>query len=1107
MAIALRGISSLGQSADATLILPRPSSVVAGDVLYAFVTSANPEHAACIGWTDIGGFSGTNANTIVVLRKVAGLSEPLSYTFTNSTQILVTGSIVALSGVDNITPEDATPTFGDNLDTTLIAPSITTVSVNAWWFAVFQSDFAITSMTLPSGFTNDVPTFGNVSALQRVDHKVVVTPGPTGTAISIGSPTSGWITASVAVRPDPTVTAPYSIALETPLGALDLETNIDRFQLEDASGVLLEEQDFDVALDRITLEDQLGVLILESSSPMFRAFLTEDARGYIYLEDGSGVLLGDPGLFYAIGEDVKTSIALVGAVGPVLIQSGPADFTPSWDAGATRVAGNLLVCSIILSPNSAVPTTPTGWTLAAQVVANTTAAYSIFYRVATGGDAAPTFISLSGTGTAVLMEFSGVASVPLDQTATAGGTTSPQVATDSTTDIGAFELIIACAGNMSHSLVTTNTSHSINNGTSINSVNNNGLTSDSYNFAWGVTTGNAAADSDSFSSTGSLGSIGIAIASFKVGPPPTRSDRIVLEDGTGVILSEEFDTQPIFRSYDLETTTDRFLLEDSSGVLISEEPTVSIGTLFTQAVTGVLSFTGSFVTHTIFGKVLPGVLSFTGTFGPNAITRGMSAGLTLVGAQVKATNKSLAVAIASFVGAFNKKTSTSRTAGISFVGAIASTKLYSWVMAGVLSFTGAFNRNTSKTFAAALSFTGPTNLLKSIARSMTAGVSFTGAFLKKTSKNISGVLSFTGVFILITAFRRALAGVLSFTGSIASSKVFLWAMAGVLTFTGAFVKKTSKGISGGITFTGASVRSVTKFITAALSFTGAFSKRTLRSLTGILSFTGTFQASKFATWVMTGALSLTGAISRKTSKTITGGITFAGSLPGRVIAKLVAGTLSLAGASKYATGKGMVAGLSFTGSVIKKTQKLLVAAVLSFTGAFVGFMGHIQNFLALSGALSFAGAITRQTNKRMAAGLSLVGTITKLVATSFAGTLTFVGRSANQMRKALAAVLSFTGTLAVRVAFMKALVAVLSFTGASSRRLIFNRVFTAALGFAGSVSTQTQRVMALAATMRGSGNLTSIRWYIGTFKEVSKGLFRAAYRGIRNIITQNRNLR
>ena len=51
----------------------------------------------------------------------------------------------------------------------------------------------------------------------------------------------------------------------------------------------------------------------------------------------------------------------------------------------------------------------------------------------------------------------------------------------------------------------------------------------------------------------------------------------------------------------------------------------------------------------------------------------------------------------------------------------------------------------------------------------------------------------------------------------------------------------------------------------------------------------------------------------------------------------------------------------------------------------------------------------------------------------------------------------------------------------------------------------TANLKTISATMTPAGTLKGLHWYIGTFKEKSKGFFRATYRGFRSIITQNRN--
>ena len=70
----------------------------------------------------------------------------------------------------------------------------------------------------------------------------------------------------------------------------------------------------------------------------------------------------------------------------------------------------------------------------------------IFYKIAAGGDAAPTVAAItSAVISAQLAEFSGNATTtPVDQTGLGGGATSPETATLGAADTAAGELILMC---------------------------------------------------------------------------------------------------------------------------------------------------------------------------------------------------------------------------------------------------------------------------------------------------------------------------------------------------------------------------------------------------------------------------------------------------------------------------------------------------------------------------------------------------------------------------------------------------------------------------------------------------------------------------------------
>jgi hypothetical protein len=215
MAISFRGATSVstgnGSNGGNNIILTKPTGVVAGDVMYAFFNSHGltaQVHVTCTGWTEVVvDVDGPDTGSIMVMRRVADGTEGSTFTFNDGGHLsLRAGGIAAYIGVDNVTPEDATPT--KRLDITFTSPwtspSITTVTPNAWWVVVFMNSPGGTpsTLTLPSGFTADIGlwSFGAGWDCQRVDHKSIASPGATGTSSSTPNAVGDYFAISLALR-------------------------------------------------------------------------------------------------------------------------------------------------------------------------------------------------------------------------------------------------------------------------------------------------------------------------------------------------------------------------------------------------------------------------------------------------------------------------------------------------------------------------------------------------------------------------------------------------------------------------------------------------------------------------------------------------------------------------------------------------------------------------------------------------------------------------------------------------------------------------------------------------------------------------------------------
>lgn len=213
--------------------------------------------------------------------------------------------------------------------------------------------------------------------------------------------------------------------------------------------------------------------------------------------------------------------SLVGTAGAISTSTSGGAVTPAFGAGETRAANNLLVCWVAGGGHSTAPTTPAGWSVAEVDGVGTPifGSATVFYKIATGADAAPTIAALaSEVWVARVAEFQGNAhATPLDQVGLASGAT-PRTATAAADDSTAGELVIAAAMISIAAAGAVTSSMTMNNGATATTATNDATSITTHaNFGWGVTTGNTAADTAAVSSTGgTLNGIIVAVATFKL---------------------------------------------------------------------------------------------------------------------------------------------------------------------------------------------------------------------------------------------------------------------------------------------------------------------------------------------------------------------------------------------------------------------------------------------------------------------------------------------------------------------------------------------------------------------------------------------------------------
>lgn len=122
-------------------------------------------------------------------------------------------------------------------------------------------------------------------------------------------------------------------------------------------------------------------------------------------------------------------------------------------------------------------------------------------------------------------------------------------------------------------------------------------------------------------------------------------------------------------------------------------------------------------------------------------------------------------------------------------------------------------------------------------------------------------------------------------------------------------------------------------------------------------------------------------------------------------------------------------------------------------------------FQDTEGVLSFAGALSKQTNKQVAGGLTFAGALNKFTSVSVAGVLSFAGGLVKQTRKAIAGVLSFAGGVTAIVIFLKSVAGALSFGGGLSRQT--NKVLAGTLTSSGALVKDTRKNVAGTLTFSG----------------------------------------
>ncbi len=133
--VTFRAASSDGSNdSRSSITIAKPAGTQAGDVMVASVVlnDDDPSISAPAGWTLVRQDAVLNAVLQAVFVRVAGASEPASYTWSIPDFRRITGGISTYSGVDTAHPVDAHNGATDAVgSTSIVAPSITTTTAGA----------------------------------------------------------------------------------------------------------------------------------------------------------------------------------------------------------------------------------------------------------------------------------------------------------------------------------------------------------------------------------------------------------------------------------------------------------------------------------------------------------------------------------------------------------------------------------------------------------------------------------------------------------------------------------------------------------------------------------------------------------------------------------------------------------------------------------------------------------------------------------------------------------------------------------------------------------------------------------------------------------------
>ncbi len=207
--ISLRAAATGNNDAGgSTLTIGLPAGTTSGDVMVAhvIVRTAGNKITPPAGWNQVQRLDSSSSIATATYVKVAGTSEPTSYTWSFGTAGQASGGIASYIGVNTTTPVDASHPQYNSSTSNVDNSGVTTTTANDMLVYAVGITLA-TTVNVPSGFTEQWSTSSSSSTTSEMSQEIFASTGATGTIHgTLNGGANSNITMLIALEPAPAAT-------------------------------------------------------------------------------------------------------------------------------------------------------------------------------------------------------------------------------------------------------------------------------------------------------------------------------------------------------------------------------------------------------------------------------------------------------------------------------------------------------------------------------------------------------------------------------------------------------------------------------------------------------------------------------------------------------------------------------------------------------------------------------------------------------------------------------------------------------------------------------------------------------------------------------------